>query len=378
MTVIAFVSDAVYPWNVGGKEIRYHEVSHRLAKAGFDVDVYTMHWWDGPRSTSIGDVRYHAICRRWPLYAGRRRSIVQAVAFSFACLALLWRSFDVIEADHMPYLQLFSLRVVAWARRRPLIVTWHEMWGRESWRSYLGAGSGVAAALEQLAIHLPDHIVAASPETGRRLVDGGRRRSMTVVPNGIDSGAIDRARPADERTDVLYVGRLLSHKNVDVLLHAVARLHRSDNAVRCLIVGTGPERLGLEQLALSLNIESSVRFLDRAGEATDVYALMKAARVFVLPSVREGFGISVLEALACGAPVVTADHPDNHARLLVDHGVDGWVCAPEAAALAEAIESALVGPTPPMKDGWQDRLDWDRVVADITEIYAACSVGQSV
>ena len=69
-----------------------------------------------------------------------------------------------------------------------------------------------------------------------------------------------------------------------------------------------------------------MRFYGSLEHTRDVYGLIKSSSVFVLPSVREGFGIVVVEALACGVPVITTDHPDNQARLLVEDGVTGWLC----------------------------------------------------
>ena len=80
--VVAIVSDAIYPYNKGGKELRYHEITSRLADAGWDVNVYTMHWWDGPRERVENGITYRALCRRQGLYSGGRRSIFQAFAFS--------------------------------------------------------------------------------------------------------------------------------------------------------------------------------------------------------------------------------------------------------------------------------------------------------
>ena len=134
---LAFVTDAIYPYHQGGKEVRYHELTRRLASQA-SVHVYTMKWWDGPAVVRAHGVTYHAISPLLPLYRGKRRSIMQAIVFALACLRLAFRRFDVIEADHMPYIQLFSLRLVATLRRRRLFVTWHEVWGSDYWRSYLG------------------------------------------------------------------------------------------------------------------------------------------------------------------------------------------------------------------------------------------------
>lgn len=81
--VVALVSDAIYPYHLGGKELRYHELTRRLA-AQADVHVYTMHWWPGPPVLTDGGVKFHAISRWRPLYVGDRRSLSEPVRFASA------------------------------------------------------------------------------------------------------------------------------------------------------------------------------------------------------------------------------------------------------------------------------------------------------
>ena len=70
---------------------------------------------------------------------------------------------------------------------------------------------------------------------------------------------------------------------------------------------------------------------------------MKSAKVFALPSEREGFGIVALEANACGLPVVTADHPDNATRHLITAGENGFLTNVDATSLAETLSVAISG-----------------------------------
>ena len=194
--VIAMVTDAIYPYHRGGKEIRYHELAQRLAQRA-EVHVYTMQWWPGPGERTEGGVTFHAISRRHGLYAKGRRSVVQALLFAIACFRLLSSTFDVLEADHIPYFQVIVLRVVATLKRRPLVVTWHEVWDRSYWRNYLGRAGLAAWLIESLAMRLPDHIIAASPQTAERLrLLGACRGSITEAPNGIDIDAIQAIYPA--------------------------------------------------------------------------------------------------------------------------------------------------------------------------------------
>jgi glycosyltransferase involved in cell wall biosynthesis len=370
------VSDAIYPYHKGGKEVRYHHICPRLARSGFDVQVFTMHWWKGSRRREEDGVRYHAVSRLVPLYVGERRSVLQAALFSIGCLRLLGHRFDAIEADQMPYLPLFPLRLVATIKRVPLVVTWHEVWGAAYWREYMGAFGVVGAALERLAMHTPDLIVAENDETRRRLLDAGLPAArVTVVPNGVDMAVIAAAAPAATTFDLIYVGRLLGHKRVDDLLTAVDRLGREGVPLTCAIVGVGPERERLEELASELDISEQVRFFGSLEQHADVYGLIKSSGVFVLPSVREGFGIVVVEALACGIPVITTDHPDNQARLLVEDGVTGWLCRPSGDGLAEAIRQSRRGQADLTRAAATLGIcDWDRIVDRLAGLYETGSL----
>lgn len=368
--VVAIVTDTLYPYFKGGKEVRYHEIVHRLAQRS-DVHVFTMKWWDGDATVREGGVSYHAISRRRPLYAGRRRSLTEAAWFGVASWRLVRYRFDVIEADHIPYAPLFVLRVIASARRRPLVVTWHEVWGRQLWCEYLGGAGEAAWWVERLAMLMPDEIVAASPETAARLRPYLRRRTrLSVAPNGLDLDRIRASRPAEPRTDLVFVGRLLAHKNVDLLVEAVALLRDRGQILTCRVVGTGPELENLVARAAALGVEHLVRFETEVDDQGSVYSLLKASDVFVFPSVREGFGISVLEAIACGLPVVTTNVPDNYARILVSTTGRGLLCDPSAADVADAIAVLLndrgadvqPGMTWAELDEFLSAYDWDGVV----------------
>ena len=125
-----------------------------------------------------------------------------------------------------------------------------------------------------------------------------------------------------------------------MLLDSIALLHASGLFVTCRVIGDGPLREALHAQAQRLGIEAVIDFRHDVWEQKDVYALMKAARVAVFPTTtREGFGIAVLEAIACGLPVVTTSAPDNLAQYLVAQSSSGIVCAPTAEAIADASAS---------------------------------------
>jgi glycosyltransferase involved in cell wall biosynthesis len=372
---IAFVSDAVWPFNTGGKEKRLFEISRRLVADGFEVHIYTMKWWEGGRTLEQDGVRLHALCRYHPLYRGERRSTSQALLFGLATLRLLFAPFDVLDVDHMPLFPLFSARVVCSLRRKPLFGTWHEVWGREYWSAYLGPTGMLGYLTERLSLHMPDTIISNSDQTTSRLRAAGHTGRVETVPMGADLAHIDSIQPSESTTDVLFAGRLLRNKNVDLLIEAIALARSRYPSIRGTIVGEGPERPRLEQLAHRLGVTANVRFSDFFAEHDDLMGLMKSSKVFVLPSDREGFGIVVLEANACGIPVVTVRHPDNAARHLVIDGENGFLADLEPADLADKILLCMdpnsgLRPRTTMKQRFPDH-DWAVVSRRIGDLYGA-------
>lgn len=375
-TRLAVLTDAVFPWHTGGKEMRQHEMFGRLVRRGIDVDVYTMQWWDTPGEMVRDGVTYHSICPLIPLYTGERRSIFQAVAFSVAGLRMMTRDFDVLEADMVPVLQLFPAKLVTLLRRKRLVVTWHEFWGRDYWVDYLGLLGHLAATLEQLAVHLPDEILAASEGTRRRLLDAGCLSPARVraVPNGIDLDSLttelDGATGAVQ-ADVVVAGRLLAHKNVDVALRALRVLHDEGQPLSMAVIGQGPEAERLAALAHELGLDDAVTFTGVLPEHAGVLASMRQAQVVLFPSAREGFGMVALEAMAVGTPVVTSDAPDNFARDIVTTGVNGVVTAARPRELAHAVRTVL-GDRAALSEGARRTaadFDWDTLADAAAEVY---------
>ncbi|WP_234394461.1 glycosyltransferase [Thermococcus piezophilus] len=129
--------------------------------------------------------------------------------------------------------------------------------------------------------------------------------------------------------------------------------------VRAIVVGDGPERERLMMMAKALNLKKNVVFTGFLPYER-VIALMKASKVFVLPSRREGFGMVVLEAMASGLPVVTLNTPMNAARFLVENGRGGVVV--EENKFGRALMSLLVGEALRRKMG--KRTKGSRSVAD--------------
>lgn len=369
---IALVSDSVLPFHNGGKEARIDHLSKALVALGHDVHIYTMKWWKEPRKTYTQDgITFHAISKLYPLYVNERRSFKEGILFGLAALRMIRYKYDVLEADHMPYFPLFSIKLVSLLKRKPFFATWHEAVGLKSWQSYIGKPAGtVAYIIEHLAVRMPNHLITVSERThelvGSQLGFTGKK---TLVQNGIDYPTIASAPIAKQKSDIVYAGRLVHHKHVDTLIRAVARLRETQPTIRATIIGTGPDFDRLQKLIVKLGLEKNITMTGRLEHASDVFSHMKASKVFVSPSTREGFGITILEAYACGLPVVTVNHHDNAAQYLVQPDT-GIVCDLSPKALADSIHT-LLAQKKQLKAANAEKFDWSHSVSELLKAYSS-------
>lgn len=371
---IAYVYDAVYPWETGGVQKRVWEFARRLADR-HDVHWYGLHYWDGPPVTERDGVTLHGVGAPQELYVDGRRSIDEALSFGAALLGpLRAEAFDLIDCQSFPYFSCFAARYGTLFRDTTLVVTWHEVW-KQYWFEYLGRKGVFGMAIERLAAALPDRHIAVSERTRRDLRSLGVGDAR-LVPNGIDLSAVEDAPPADRDVDVLFVGRLIEQKNAALLVRSLATLRTTLPDVQCVLVGEGPERDRIERLVARFDLGDNVSVLGFRDSHDDIFGLMKAAEVFVLPSRREGFGMTALEAMACGTPVVTITHPQNAAADLVEDGVTGAVCEPRPPALADAIQRARGLSSANCVDA-ANRYDWDEIVDRVETVYLEIESGPS-
>lgn len=372
---IAFVYDALYPYVLGGGERRFHELGRRLAER-HEVHFVSWQFWDGPSRLERDGMTFHGVGRAPSLYGGDgKRTVREAVSFACRALPLLLRErFDDIDCSATPYVPLYAVALAARMRGTPLVATWHEFWG-EHWDAYLPERRFVAwtaRTLEAMGARLGDVVVPVSDFTSRRI--GSRAGVQHVVPNGVDLDEIRRASAEPEPSDVLFVGRLIDDKRVDLLLGAVQRLREKWPALRCTIVGEGPQRAELEALAARLGVAGNVRFAGWVEPSSRVFGHMKAARLLVLPSVREGFGISVVEAQACGTVPVVVRSPMSAASDLVRDGVDGTICEPTVKGIATAVSGLLLDPArlatmSSAAAAAAERWSWDRIAGEMEALY---------
>ena len=367
---IAYVYDAVYPWIKGGGEKRIYEISKRLVEKGHEVHWYGMKWWDGNSTIEQNGVYLHGVCEPRELYVEGRRSIKEAIYFAWKVLPHLLRGeIDIADCQAFPYFPCFSAKMHSLFKRAPLIITWYEVWD-DYWYEYLGRKGVFGKVTERLTSKLPNTTtITISEKVKNDLISiGVNNEKISVIPDGIDFEGIRGIKPSTKRYDLLYAGRLIKHKNVDVLIRAIDIVKKKMPDIKCGIIGDGPEMENLKKLTRNVNLEKNIEFLGFLEEAKDVIAYMKSSKVFVLPSTREGAGLVTLEANACGLPVITVNHEKNAAVEVVINEENGFICELSDRAIAKKILVAFdKGEDMEMKCiDFSRKYDWNRM-ADLTE-----------
>jgi glycosyltransferase involved in cell wall biosynthesis len=313
-----------------------------------------MHWWPKRnRSIARDGIVFQSVAPRTALYTSKGgRSIWESVVFGVGSLRLLWSpDFDVLDVDQFPFTPFFAARLVCWLRGRPMTATWHEVWDRDYWDDYMGKLGPLGFFLQRYAAQSADLIYANSRLTARRLIEllGVEPQRVIVLPLGVsvpptptlphEGGGSLLAGGSSKSIDCVFVGRLLAHKHVDVFLRALELAP----GVTGLVVGSGPEKDLLIALAGELGISDRVSFESPASHEA-VLDRLRGARLLVFPSTREGFGVAVLEANACGVPALVVQHPDNAALELVRDDVTGIISDLAPHPMAANIRAYLADP----------------------------------
>jgi len=157
---------------------------------------------------------------------------------------------------------------------------------------------------------------------------------IVAIPNGVDTNLFslpeNKYQANKDGEYLLFVGRLVRQKGVDVLLHAMQYILKgfSGKNIKLKIVGEGPPEyeIWLKELSAHLNIKDNVEWLGWVSHGNELVRLYQNAKIVVIPSIYEPFGIIALEAMACGRPIVASD--EGGLREIIGYGNDasGYLC----------------------------------------------------
>lgn len=348
----------------GGAETHLHQIFGRLARRDHRITLLVSRPRGAPARAELDGMQVHRVGGRYTF---------NAAAPVYYRRALRDRAFDVVVED----LNKVPLFAPLWTRD-PLALLVHHLFGATAFQE---AAAPVAAASWLLErplgrVYRDVPTMAVSRSTARDLVGRGlTEETITVVPNGVEIERLSSGLPA-ERFDtptLLYLGRLKRYKRVDLPVRAVARLREEGTEVRLVIAGTGDQERALRSLAVKLGVEDAVELRGYVSEEEKI-ELFRRAWIHVLTSPKEGWGITNLEAAACGTPTIASDSPglrdsvlDGETGFLVPHG--------DVPALARRVRALVTDEQLRESLGrnaraFAERFTWDRS-AEETESFLA-------
>ncbi len=319
----------------GGSELHAHEIARRWAAAGIEVVLRTSSVHGEP--VVVEREGYRSIRRsgRYQVFATAPADLVRGRLGEVDGLVEIWNG--------MPF---FS---PLWARLPRVTFLHHvhaEMWQMVLPPRLAALGSAIERHLAP-PLYRRSRLVTLSESSRREIVDllGMRPEQVSVVPPGVDA----RYRPGGAKSTrplVLAVGRLVPVKRFDRLVAAMAELHRRRPEAECVIVGEGSERHRLEALRHDLGADAFVSLPGRLS-AEELLEAYRRAWVLAATSVREGWGMTVSEASACGTPAV-ASRIAGHQDSVVD-GQTGFLVG-SRAELVDRLDEVIED------DGLRERL----------------------
>jgi glycosyltransferase involved in cell wall biosynthesis len=344
---VLIISEMSPPHAVGGGETRYALLARELVRLGHRVR------WLSMRQRHCADVEQIDGVEHW--HAGPRisdpplRPLAAKLRFMLTVLVhLLRHRYDIVDCQ--TYAPLPAAWLACRLRRQPLVATIHDTAaaqpGADQWLSSLDTrlASLVEARLYRLGY---DRVLTVSHAVREALVHryGLDASRVSVVANGIDTEAIARARAATDPTDLIFVGRLVPHKHPEHVLELLLQINERRRAhgqaeLRLKIVGAGPLAPALRAQAAALGLAPQLSFLGELASLAEVWSQLRAARVLVLPSTREGFGLVLAEALAAGAAVAAYDIEALHETLGPELR-DCLAPAGDITALADRVQALL-------------------------------------
>lgn len=342
----------------GGAEIHLHETFGRLAERGHHVTILASGWKGAAARGGLDGMQVHR--------AGSRHTF-GAVAPGHYRRHLAAEPWDVV-VEALNKVPVFT---PLWARR-PTVLLVHHLFGLTAFREAPFPLAAATWLLERLlpAVYrgVPTQVISHS--TADDLVARGlHRRDVAVIHPGVDVSyfAPDPAVPRAAEPTFLYLGRLRRYKGVHFLLRALAVLRERGVAARLQVGGKGDYEPALRALAAQLRVADRVDFLGYVSEERK-RELFRTAWANLYPSPKEGWGITNLEAAACGTPSVASDSPglresvvDGRTGLLVPHG--------NVEALAGALERLARAPEEVARLGrearaFAERFTWNRTAAE--------------
>jgi glycosyltransferase involved in cell wall biosynthesis len=309
---IGIFFDVFYPYLAGGAENRYWQLAKQFVAHGDKVLVVTSGLVGCPRHEALFDNKLEIYRVGFPPHPMTRRSKATLPGYvaSLILNARLVEECDILDLSG--YAGTLAGRVVSVLKEKPMVFTIQDPL-MEQWSFQDNPVISILGTMADWLVGSANSrgfFIAVSVAAKKRIIDlfGIDADHIHVVPNGVNFEDIRKATENIRKgmNRVVYVGRLVSHKNVQQVVSLVSELRKLGFDAKADIIGDGYEREKLEAYSSALHLSGQVRFWGFIPRE-QVAKLVSLANVFVNPSFSEGFGLTMLEAMAAGTPVVAYD-----------------------------------------------------------------------
>ena len=326
---------------IGGSSYRYHHVFKRLAKAGHEIDVYTARLSpDYKAEEEIDGLHVYRIATPKGLLkdGGEYRIVSDALRFTLGSFLKVIKNgrYDIYEVNHSPLFPAFAAELLSKIKRVPVSITFHEVW-KELWfkyvRSKLTCYTGIF--LERLTTRVGSRIIAVSETTKERLINcyNVPTQKISVISNGVELDLYRKTSCPRIPYKIVYLGRLNEHKKVHLLINAFQKVKRFIPEATLQIAGDGPQKPRLEKLSRGI---PGITFCGPVSEEEKA-RILSSAWLYVLPSIREGQGITLLEAMATETPTIASYVNGSGVISVIEDAKNGLLVRPKAEQIADAI-----------------------------------------
>ena len=300
----------------GGAEVHMHEIFKRIAAQGHEVTLFCCHHPGASKKEEIDGIRVVREGSRnfFNYYVrGRYRSEFRR------------QNFDVVVDDinKIPF-------YTPWFVEKPLVGILHHLFGPAVYREVALLPGLYVSLAEKLATRVYRNVPMAvvSESTRQELIGFGfPADNIFIVPNAVNHSNYATAEYSKPVRPIIgHLGRLKKYKSADHLLRAFQIVRQEMPEVQLHVIGDGTHRAELEKLSQDLGIADSIQFLGYLSQQETVRRLHLMS-VLANCSVKEGWGLTVIEANSCGVPVVASDVPglrdsvvDEKTGLLFEYG----------------------------------------------------------
>lgn len=360
MKIIAFNwRDRTHPEG-GGAEENIHMLGSGLIKKGHEFHLICGKYKGSKKFEVINGVNIHRIGGRFSIYI---------LAPLYYLYKFRKKKPDLIidDINGIPFFTpLFS--------RKPKLAIFHHKVGDIFNKELPFPANRIGRFIEDKIIpflYKNTKFVTVSNSSKIELIDLGiKESSIDIVYNGVDTERYSPGIiPKSNHPTLIYLGRLKKYKRVDVLLRSINELKQKGMRVKLEIVGQGDDEKRLKDLREELGIDDIVKFHGFINEESKLQ-LLRQSWLFIMPSEKEGWGITSIEANACGIPVIAFNVPGL--RDSVKHGISGILVETEEEFI-QMIEKCIVDQDLLMNysEGarkWSLQFDWSRSVDRLEDI----------